>query len=147
MNNELKLKGHIAIKVTGADGTVKHQMEKDNVVVTVGKTYLAAWLAAASQADKFMSYVDLGSGSTAAAAADTIMQTSLGARVIGTLSSTSNTWQNVSTFAAGASTGTVAEAGLFSASTAGTMLAHQVFTGIPKGADDSLELTWTITLN
>ena len=143
----LKLKGHIKIVLKSATGEVKHQMEKDNVVVTVGKAYLATWLAAASQAGKFMSYIALGTGSTPASASDTALETELATRVLGTLSATTNVWQNVATFGAGVDTGTISEAGLFTASSAGTMFARQVFTGIPKGADDILEFTWTVTLS
>jgi len=53
----------------------------------------------------------------------------------------------VSTFAAGAATGAVTEAGIFNASTAGDMLCRTVFAVINKAADDTVEITWTITLS
>jgi hypothetical protein len=42
--------------------TSNNGMRITTSVVTVGKTYLATWLAAASQAGKFMSYIALGTG-------------------------------------------------------------------------------------
>jgi hypothetical protein len=57
-----------------------------------------------------------------------------------------NTVTYVSTFAAGNATGTLVEAGLFNASVAGTMLARTTFTAIPKGAGDTLTITWVLTI-
>lgn len=147
MNEGMKLKGHIHITLKGEDGQVKEERDINNVVVTVGKTYLATWLTAATQSDYFMSWIGLGSGVTAANASDTDLETPLDDRLQGSLSSVSNVWTNTCTFGAGESTGTVSEAGLFSAVTSGTMFAHQVFTPIPKGASDVLDITWSVTLS
>lgn len=147
MKSTIEVKGHISIKVFDKDGNLKSRLDKQNTIVTVGKTYLATWLAAASQAGKFMSYVGLGSGTTAANASDTTLESAVGSRALGTLSSASNVWQNVATFGPGEATGTITEAGLFTASTAGTMFARQVFSAQPKQADDTLELTWTVTFS
>ena len=145
------IKGSVKHQLFNADGSLKWEREDKNIVVTVGKTYLAAWLAAASQAGSFMSYVGLGTGTTAAAAGDTALQTEFAgggyARIQGTLSSSANVWQNVATFPAGNGTGAVTEAGLFSALTSGTMMAHQVFAAYNKAAADSLQITWTLTFN
>lgn len=143
----IKAKGHIHIKLYDKQHNLKEERNIDNVVVTVGKTYLAAWLAAASQAGSFMSWIGLGSGTNAANSADTDIQTPLDDRLQGVLTSNSNVWTNTCEFGAGESTGAVAEAGLFSAVTAGTMFARQTFTAVPKGADDTLELVWTVTFN
>ncbi len=143
----LKLKGHIKIVLKDASGSIKYQMEKDNVVTTVGKAYLATWLAAASQAGEFMSYIALGSGTTAALASDTTLETEAATRVLGTLSASTNVWQNLASFGPGVDTGSISEAGLFTASTSGTMFARQVFTPITKGAGDTLQFTWTVTLS
>ena len=43
-------------------------------------------------------------------------------------------------------TGAVTEAGIFNAASGGTMLCRTVFSVVNKGADDSLSVTWTITL-
>ena len=140
-------KGHVVIELHGPDGKLKDRREFDNLVVTAGKNYLAAWLAAASQAEEFMTYVGLGTGTTAADVADTALETELATRVDGTLTSATNVWQNVAVFGAGVDTGAITEAGLFTASSAGTMFARQVFYVINKGASDSLTVTWQVTLS
>ncbi len=143
----MKVTGHINFKLFDAEGNLKVERDIKNVITTTGKAYLATWLAAATQADFFMKYVGLGTGTNAATAADTALQTELSTRVVGTLSSSGPVWQSVTTFGAGINTGSITEAGIFSASSAGTMLARQVFTAIPKGAGDSLQVTWQVTFS
>jgi len=147
MNEDLKVKGHISIVVKDKDGNIKDTREIDNLVVTSGKTYLATWLAAATQASNFMSYVGLGTGTTPASASDTALQNPLASYVQGVLSSTSNSWINTCTFGAGVNTGAITEAGLFSSAVPGTMFAHQVFTVVTKGAADSMLVIWTVSFS
>jgi len=147
MEEGLKLKGHINLKLHDKDGNLKDERDINNVVVTVGKNYLAAWLAAATQSTKFMSYVALGEGEEAAVPGDDDMEEPLSPRVVGTLSSNNAVWQSIAVFNAGVCTGAITEAGLFSASTSGTMFAHQVFGVITKTSLDSLTLTWQVTIS
>ena len=53
----------------------------------------------------------------------------------------------VSSFEAGDATGAVTEAGIFNASTSGTMLCRTKFNVVNKAADDTMTVTWTITLS
>lgn len=147
LNDGVKATGYIRFDLFGPDGKLKEHREIKNVVVTVGKNFLATWLAAASQASSFMPYIGLGTGTNAANASDTALQTELSTRVSGTLSSIGNVWQNVATFGAGVDTGSITEAGIFSASSGGTMLARQVFGVITKSAGDSLQVTWQVTFS
>ena len=146
-NESLTVKGHIKFEVIGPDGKIKEVKEIDNLVVTAGKNYLATWLAAASQSGKFMSYIGVGTGVTAATSGDTDLETPLATRVQGTLSASTNVWQNQASFGPGVDTGAITEAGLFSASTSGTLFARQVFSAINKGAGDTLVITWQVTLS
>jgi hypothetical protein len=98
--------------------------------------------------DAAMSHMAVGSGTTAAAAGDTALETQIGSRVSLTSTTvTSNAVAYVATFAAGTGTGAITEAGIFNADTSGTMLCRTVFSVVNKGADDTLQITWTITLN
>ncbi len=142
-------KGAVKITLTGPDGKVKAEGVHRNLVVTAGKNYLTAWLQAASQAGKFMSYMALGTGSTAVAAGDTALQTEFSgggyARQIGVLTNVTNTWTNTAVFGPGVATGAITEAGLFSAVTTGTMFSHLVFSAYNKQALDTITFAWTIT--
>lgn len=147
MEENMKLTGYIRFDLYNEKGELKQHEEVKNVVVTVGKSYLANWLTAATQSDYFMRYIALGTGTTAAVAGDTALETELSTRVAGTLSNASNVWQNVASFGPGVNTGAVTESGIFSASSGGTMLARQVFPVVNKGAGDTLQVTWQITIS
>lgn len=145
MEETLKLKGRINFKLFDENGNLKDERNIENTIVTAGKNYLATWLAAASQAGAFMQYIALGTGTTAASSADTALQTETGTRVAGTVTSSTNVWQNIALFGAGVSTGAITEAGILSASSVGTLFARQVFSVINKAAGDSLQITWQVT--
>jgi hypothetical protein len=71
----------------------------------------------------------------------------LGSReALDSTSASSNTITYVASFEAGDATGAVTEAGLFNASSGGTMLCRTVFSVVNKGAQDILNITWVITL-
>lgn len=147
MNENLTIKGHINIKLYSHEGVLKDERDLSNLVVTSGKNYLASWLAAASQADYFMKYIALGTGTTSPTVTDTALQSELSTRVVGNITSSTNVWQNQATFGAGVNTGALTEAGLFSASSGGVMLARQVFPVINKASGDSIVFTWQITIS
>lgn len=145
-NDGLKLSGAIEVVCHDLDGRIIHSERKSNVVVTAGKNYLAAWVAASSQATPFMNYIACGTDNTAAAAS----QTALGAesfRKAGTLSSSGVVWQNVVTFLPGDGTGVISEVGLLSQSSGGTMLARQTISPFNKTASNSMTVTWQITIS
>jgi hypothetical protein len=151
MQNEefLKMTGKLDIVVYDADGNVKEQREVPNIVTTAGKTFIAARIAGTSAA--VMGWMEVGTGSTAAAVGDT----ALGAVVASSRTATSvsggtpssNTVVYATTFPAGTGTGALTEAGVFNASSSGTMLCRTVFSVINKGASDSMTITWTVTIN
>lgn len=147
MQDNLRLIGHINLKLYGSDGILKQEIDKPNVVVTVGKVYLASWLAAVSQAGYFMQYIGLGTGATGASASDTTLQTELATRVAGTITSNSTTWQNMATFGPGINTGALTESGLFTASSGGIMMARQTFGTLTKAAGDTVVFSWTLTIS
>ena len=143
--DNLKLKGDLLIILRDSSGRVKLRRHLNNLIVTAGKNYLAAWLQADSQAGKFMSYIGIGSNNTAAAITDTALGTEL-ARKVGTLTNAGNVWTNTVTLNAGEGTGNVYEMALLSAAAAGTMFSRVVVGLITKAAGDSLQVTWNITI-
>lgn len=149
LKDQVKLRGKITFRLFGSDGELKEVRVIKNLVVTAGKNFTASWLAASpsSISDQFMKYLAIGTGTTAPAAGDTALETEVGTRVAGTISSSTNVWQHQGTFDAGNGTGAITEAGLFNASSGGTMLARQTFSAINKASGDSLQLTWQITIS
>ena len=145
LQDTIKMTGDLKIVLTDENGQIKHEQEVKNLVVTVGKNFIASRIKDATATA--MSHMAIGSGTTAAAAGDTTLGTELGRVALTSTTVTTNNVAYVATFPAGTGTGAVTEAGLFNASSGGTMLCRTVFSVINKGAADTLGITWTVTVN
>lgn len=146
INEALKLRGNLAMVLRDKDGNVKETREEKNLVVSAGLNFICDRMEGTSEA--VMSHMAVGSGTTAAAAGNTDLESILGSReALDSTTVTDNTITYVSSFEAGEGTGAITEAGIFNASTAGTMLCRTVFSVVNKAADDTLQITWTITLS
>ena len=148
INENLKLSGQLNIVLKDKAGNIKEQREVKNLVVNAGLAYIVSRMVGTSK--DVMSHMALGSSTTAAAASQTDLVTLLGSREA--LDSTTIAGSNnekvayVSAFEAGDATGAVTEAGIFNAATGWDMLCRTVFGVVNKAADDTLSVTWTITL-
>jgi len=141
------------LEITGAlqislNNEIVHQC--DNLVVTAGKNWVAGRFKDGSIPDE-MSHMALGSGSAAAAAGNTALGTELASsRIVlttdgGTVSNA--TVQYDATWSSSHGAYAIQEAGIFNASSGGTMLARTVFAIINKGTDDTVTISWTITVS
>lgn len=144
--DELKVTGSVNVVIHDDSGKQKENFTIPNLVVTTGLAYIASRMKDATATA--MTHMAVGTGSTAAAAGDTALETQLGSRVSLTSTTvTSNSTAYVATFGAGVGTGALTEAGIFNASTSGTMLCRTLFAVINKGAADTMTITWTITIS
>ena len=144
MNDGLKLRGDVALVLRDKDGNVKDERVIENLIVDTGLNFICDRM---KDDETAMTHMALGSGSTAAAAGDTTLGSQLGSReVLDSSTVTNNQIVYVSSFEAGDATGAVTEAGIFNASSGGTMLCRTVFSVVNKAADDTLTVNWTITL-
>lgn len=148
-SEKTKITGKVNVLVTDKDGKVKEDFTVPNLVVTAGLDYIASRIKEATATA--MSHMAVGTDTTAAALGDTTLGTEVaGARV--TLDSTvvaadDNNVVYSATFPAGTGTAALTEAGIFNASSSGTMLCRTVFSVINKAAADSMTVTWTITIS
>lgn len=146
LNDNLKLRGDLSIVIKDANGNIKEDRKETNLIVDSGLAYICSRMVDAN--DTTMTHIAVGSGTTTPAGGDTDLESVLGSRVaIDSTTHNNNTVTYTTTFAAGAGTGAVTEAGVFNASSAGTMLCRTTFAVVNKGADDIMVITWTITLN
>ena len=53
----------------------------------------------------------------------------------------------VASFGAGDGTGAITEAGLFNAASGGDMLCRTTFSVVNKGSQDSMTITWEVTVS
>lgn len=144
MNVEtLSLAGRIVLELRGPDGELKQRVDKDNLIVQVGKNFMANAVVLSS-ASPFTNMA-IGTSGTAPALGDTTLGTET-ARQAFSQSVTANVVTMSTTYAAGTGTGSLQEAGLFNAASAGTMLSHVTFGLITKGALDTLTIQWTVTV-
>jgi len=144
-NESLKASGSLRVVVTGSDGQIKEDHSFTNLVVTVGKNFVASRIVGI--ASNVMSHMAVGSGTTAAAAGDTALGSELGRVALGSGTAATNVVSYSATFPAGTGTGAVTEAGILNASSVGTLLCRTVFAVVNKGASDSMAITWTITIS
>jgi|TARA_B100002019_G_C21092593_1_gene509384 hypothetical protein len=140
----IKLTGNLTIVLNRENGT-KDVYEHKNLVVTTGKNFIASRMK--DTTDAAMSHMAIGSGNTAAAAGDTALGTQLDIQSLTSTTVSTNTVTYAATFGAGNGTGAVAEAGVFNASSSGTMLCRSVFSVVNKAAGDSMTVTWVITIS
>ena len=146
LKDALKLKGRVGIVLKDKEGNVKETRDIDNLVVTTGLNYIASRMKDATATA--MTHMALGSGTTAAAAGDTDLESILGSReALDSTTVTNNAVAYVCGFEAGDATGAVTEAGIFNASSGGTMLCTTVFSVLNIASDDSISVTWTITIS
>jgi hypothetical protein len=141
---QIKVTGQVCVTVTDKNGHVKDRREIKNLVVTTGKTFIAARMVGTPTA---MSHMALGSDNTAAAVGDTALGTELGRVALASATSSDAVVTYTASFPAGTATGAVVEAGILNADTSGTMLCRTVFAVVNKGADDAMSVTWAITVS
>lgn len=151
LNETLRVTGDVQITVFDqTTGEVKDTRKIKNLVVTTGKTFIAAaMLKTTTNSPAAMTHMELGTGTTAAAVGDTALQAAIaGSRTaLSSATSAANVVTYVSSFAAGTGTGAVTEAGIFNAASAGTLLCRTVFSVVNKGANDAMTITWAITVS
>ena len=143
--DDLQLTGALQISL---NNEIVHQC--DNLVVTAGKNWVAGRFKDGSIPDE-MSHMAIGSADTAAAAGNTTLANEISASRIalttdgGTVST--NTVQYDASWTSAAAAYAIKEAGIFNAATGGTMLARTTFAVINKGTDDTVSISWTITVS
>lgn len=148
VNEEIKITGHVEIVVTDKNGSIKDTRSIKNLVVTTGKTFIAAsMLKTTTNSPIAMTHMAIGSGSTAAVVGNTAMETQLARVALATATSSGAVVTYTASLPAGTGTGAVTEAGTFNDATTGTMLCRTVFSVVNKGVDDALSITWTITVS
>lgn len=140
--DDFQLKGKLKIEIND-----KVVAEVPNIVVNNGKDFVASRIKDATAT--VMSHMAIGTGTTSAVATDITLETELSGSRTALTSTTvsSNDIIYVATFAAGVGTGAVTEAGIFNASSGGTMLCRTVFAVVNKAAADAMTVTWTVTVS
>ena len=171
--DNLKLRGSVDIKVYGPNGELKEDRFIPNLVVQTGKNYIATRMigtatsvtavSTTASGTSCMTHMGIGTSTTTAANGDTALATEVS--VAGDIAAYSrapvaSTTQStgVVTYVAvfgtnnpqrtnSSNTTAITEAGIFAASSGGQMLCRTTFNAVNKGNDDTLQITWAITVS
>ncbi len=145
----VKLQGRYFATLYGPDGVIKDRRVSDNVVTTVGKEWLASLLSsgAAAASTNTAKYAAIGTDATTEVVGNTGLGTEV-SRHTGTVSYVSGAiYQVTATFAAGSGTGDIVEYGIYTSSSAGTLISRSTKSSIAKGASDTLTVVFQLTLS
>lgn len=155
----IQINGALSFVLTDSlTGKVRQELYVPNLVVTAGKGFIASRMVGTAQT--IMSHMAIGTSSTGELAGDTALGAELTAgggytgysRASLSVATASN---NVVTYSANfpannpsapAGGAVLREAGIFNASSAGTMLCRTTFPIVTKLPADALTITWTITI-
>jgi hypothetical protein len=140
LHDQFKMVGHLSIAIN--NNVVQ---EVPNLVVTDGKEFVASRMKDTTSGA--MSHMAIGTGSVAAAATNSALGSEADRQALTSTSVTGAAITYTATFSAGEGTGAITEAGLFNASTSGQLLCRTVFAVVNKGSQDSMTITWTVTVS
>lgn len=161
--NMIEVSGALSLVLTDTNtNSVRQELYVSNLVVGKGKEFIAGRVTGSPSLPSVMSYIGIGTSSTAENANDQTLgaeltvaggYTSYQRASLTTATNSANIITYSANFAANnpsapaAPTGAVLrEAGIFNASTGGTMLCRTTFPIVTKLPADALTITWTITI-
>lgn len=145
LQENLKAHGELTVTVFDRTGNVKSAMKVPNLVVTVGKNYIASRMV--GTASTVMSHMAIGTGTGTPIAGDTTLGTEAGRVALTAFTASTNTVTATATFPAGTGTGAITEAGILNGSSGGTLLCRTTFPVVNKAAGDSIAITWVVTVS
>ncbi len=144
LNDVVKWKGRVQVRRFNEAGELTAELDFPNLVVTAGLASLAERIAIG--ATTAMSHMAVGTNATPAALADTALGTEVARVALTSVAAVGAVITYTASYGAGVGTGTLTEVGLFNAAAAGTMQARALFSAaLPKGAADTVSITWTLT--
>lgn len=146
LQEDLKITGKVSFWLIRPDGTVRDHWSQPNLDTTAGKNEIRKQAFDSSQPAPF-NYIALGTDASAPTITDTALGAEVGTRVqdASPIYPADGEIELETIFAPGNATGALKEAGLFNASSGGTMQSRIAIDKI-KAADESLKVIWTKTV-
>lgn len=160
----LKLSGRLNIVVTDQSGQIKQQQQVDNLVVQAGLRWITESMAKITNTPAAMTHMGIGDSTTAAGDNDSDLLGTNKLRKLFTTATAANSTpaagrgnivyvcqfissDRLPNHVANGNNSSITEAGIFNAASAGTMLCRTTFPVVNKGDNDTMTITWTITLD
>ena len=145
MEEFLKATGKLDIILKDSDGNIKQELHVPNLVVKVGKNFIASRMVGTSS--PAMSHMAIGTNTTAPESANTSLGKEIARVALDSVTATANTVSYSATFPAGTGSGAITEAGIFNAASSGTLLCRTTFAVVSKSDSDSLTIKWNVTIS
>ncbi len=147
MEEKFGMRGDVTIILRDKDGNVIDQRDIKNTIVNVGYDFICDVIGNTTQPND-MAWTGIGTGVTGVLGTDTTLETEV-VRVANVYAHSVSTkvFTHTADYAAGTGTGAITESALLNAVSVGIMLNRVVFDVINKGASDTLQVVWTITLS
>lgn len=133
---------HVSIILRDEFGVIKQRRAIYNTVETAGKAGIADQILASPTLTK-PGWMAIGTGT----GGTTSLNTELDRNALTTKTRSGAVVTMVGNWAAADGTGAITEAGIFDAVSSGNMWTYSSFTVINKGASDTLEIDWTLTIS
>lgn len=152
MESTLQVKGEFVLDVFDKDGNLKQRVEQHNRVVDTGLEQIASLIAGPDNDTNYISiptHCAIGSESRGVVSADDKLVNEVYRNVFDKVTRTGNNIQYKTTFLPSqpdSDNCRIEEVGLFNAASKGCMLNRCVFQPIYKARDDTLIVTYTITI-
>lgn len=144
LTDMIKATGQVRLVLRDKNGVIQMDKTVPNMVVTVGKNHIAGRMVGTPTV---MSHMAIGTNATAVIAGDTALGTEVGRVSLTSSTAVLADITYIATFGPGVGTGALTEAGILNAGSAGTMLCRTTFGVFTKSADDTLTVTWKVTIN
>jgi len=145
ITEQIKIVGTPTFKLYDADGNLKHEFTKKNMIVATGINWIVSRLKSNTAAT--MTHIAIGGNATAPSLGNTALLSEISRQIMtpagGTLSGQSIIYN--AAFPPGVGTGLISEAGVFNSNTGGTMMSRVAFPTFTKAAADTLTIEWAFT--
>lgn len=144
-HSSIVLTGKVNIKKFNQQNELVEEYDIPNIVTTTGKNFVASRLAASSAG--VMSHMAVGSSQTPQTVGDTTLKQELLRSALFSAVTTNSETEFVASFAPpGTGTRLLTEAGIFNASSAGTMLCRTTFPIITQTTADTIAISWVVSV-
>lgn len=151
VQDTIKLRGHLAMVLRDLTGKEVERREVNNVIVTAGRSWVLAQIASSNLiTSQSISYMAIGTSTTAPATGDTALNSETTRSAINSFTTTGlaanpPSWRAEASWATNQANTTLGEVGLFNSSAAGTMLGHATFATLNKTTSNTLSISYTVS--
>jgi hypothetical protein len=145
------LRGALQIALHDLDGKLVEERIINNTVVTAGRAWILKQLESTNIVTSLtISHLAVGTDTTAPATGNTALGGESLRKAISSFDTTNLTanppsWQAQVSFASNEANTTLAEAGMFNSSAAGTMIARATFASFVKATSNTLSISYTLS--